>query len=529
MALFAVATLPALAAGEFTTRLYPALEKAQCRLCHNDNGVASTTRLQFPRVSASGEEIDQFGLRLRALVNWAHPEESLLLRKPTNRVPHTGGERIKPGSAEEQALRAWVEYLATLPDAPAQTERAAGAARKTLRRLTNSQYNHTVRDLLGDQTRPADHFPNEDFVNGYTNQAEGQSVSPLLAEAYGRAAERLARSAFRGGDTHKLIPCAPTPACRAEFIRKFGRRAFRRPLSAGEVARYERLLPAKGADFLEGAQLVVETMLQSPHFLFHLASGTYATASRLSYFLWDTMPDEELFRAAESGELSGRAGIEKQTARMLSDPRAADAFDEFLAQWMRFDRLRNAIRDRRLYPEFTSELVSAMTEETRRLFRSLVWQDGNFLDFFKADYAYLSPELAKLYGLPSPREPWARVDFGAGSPRAGIIGQGTFLALTSKPADTSPTERGLFVREHFLCQVVPPPPAGVNTTLPPVTDEKPTTTFSLERIWARRNLSHQHIPKRYGGGSHSHREGEPDHFRTLGLRKSRDSDECICA
>src|SRR5207249_11543989 len=121
----------------------------------------------------------------------------------------------------------------------------------------------------------------------------------------------------------------------------------------------------------------------------------------------------------------------------LNDPRAADAFDEFLAQWMRFDRLRNAIRDRRLYPEFTSELVSAMTEETRRLFRSLVWQDGNFLDFFKADYAYLSPELAKLYGLPSPREPWARVDFGAGSPRAGIIGQGTFLALTSKPADTS--------------------------------------------------------------------------------------------
>jgi len=182
--LLATVTLPALASEDFAGRLYPVLEKAQCRLCHNDNGVASTTRLQFPRSSATPEEIDRFGLRLRALVDRAHPEESLLLRKPTNRVPHTGGQRIAPGSAEDAALRAWVDYLATLPDAAVQSERASGPARKTLRRLTSSQYNHTVRDLLGDQTHPADHFPNEDFVNGYTNQAEGQSVSPLLAEAY---------------------------------------------------------------------------------------------------------------------------------------------------------------------------------------------------------------------------------------------------------------------------------------------------------------------------------------------------------
>src|SRR5215467_12172119 len=101
-------TVPALATGPFSTQLYPALEKAQCRLCHNDNGVASTTRLQYPRLSATSEEIDRFGLGLRALVDRAHPEESLLFRKPTNRMAHTGGERIKQGSTEEQALRAWV-------------------------------------------------------------------------------------------------------------------------------------------------------------------------------------------------------------------------------------------------------------------------------------------------------------------------------------------------------------------------------------------------------------------------------------
>jgi hypothetical protein len=222
--------------------------------------------------------------------------------------------------------------------------------------------------------------------------------------------------------------------------------------------------------------MVVEAMLQSPHFLFHLASGRYGTASRLSYFLWNTMPDEELFQAAEHGDLSAKPGVERHVRRMLDDSRAHDALDGFLAEWMRFDRLNNAIRDRRLFPEFTSELISALTEETRRLFGSLVWEDGDFREFFTARYAYLSPELARLYGLPAPREPWARVEFGLESERAGVLGQGTFLALTSKPADTSPTERGLFVREHFLCQIVPPPPAGVNTTLPPVTDEKPLTT-----------------------------------------------------
>jgi len=110
------------------------------------------------------------------------------------------------------------------------------------------------------------------------------------------------------------------------------------------------------------------------------------------------------------------------------------------------------------------------------LFRSLVWEDRDFREFFTASYAFLSPDLAKLYGVPAPREPWGRVEFGTGSERAGVLGQATFLALTSKPVETSPTERGLFVREHFLCQVVPPPPPGVNTTLPPVTDEKPMTT-----------------------------------------------------
>ncbi len=363
----------------------------------------------------------------------------------------------------------------------------AQPAPSAMRRLTHSQYNHTVRDLLGDPSRPADQFPKEDFVHGFTNQSAGQSLSPLLAEAYNRAAEKLARNAFRGGDGRGLVGCRPAgpadAACRERFIRTFGRRAFRRPLTQEEASRYSRIHreeSLRAGDFLRGSQLVVEVMLQSPHFLFHLEEGSapesYRIASRLSYFLWDSMPDEELFADADAGRLAAPGGIRATAERLLASERARLAMDEFLAQWIRFDRLRNAIRDRRLYPEFTAELVEAMFEETRRLFRSLAWEDRNFTEFFTADYAFLSSSLASLYRLPAPAEEFDRVPLPADSGRAGILGQATFLTLTSKPVDTSPTERGLFIREHFLCQIVPPPPPGIDTTLAALTDEKPMTT-----------------------------------------------------
>src|SRR5581483_5182398 len=180
----------------FVTNLYPVLEKAQCRMCHNDNGVASATRLQFPPDDAAAAEIARFGLGLKRLVNPAQPDQSLLFRKPTNRIQHTGGERIHPGSAEEKTLRAWIDYLASAKSTQETTETQLRKSPVVLRRLTHSQYSHTLQDLIGDQTHPADQFPGEDFVHGFTNQAEAQSVSPLLAEAYNRAAEKAARTAF---------------------------------------------------------------------------------------------------------------------------------------------------------------------------------------------------------------------------------------------------------------------------------------------------------------------------------------------
>ena len=324
--------------GSFSNKLYPILKDAGCAACHNSNGVASATRLHFPDADATPERIEAFGNSLVRLVDRDHPDESLLLKKPTLRVPHTGGLRIKPGSAEEAVLKAWIQTLASLSgDALAKAMKdsdveqapigGSAAPPAVLRRLTHSQYNNTVRDLLGDQTAPANQFPSEDFVDGFKDQYNAQNMSPLLAEAYSTAAEKLARNAFRNGDTHGLIPCKASEECRDKFIRSFGLRAFRRPLDAGEEKRYRRLF-ATETDFMKGAQLVVEAMLQSPNFLFRLDATSnpkwkpYAAASRLSYMLWDSMPDAALMEAAANGELSTPAGVEKMSRRMLQDPRA---------------------------------------------------------------------------------------------------------------------------------------------------------------------------------------------------------------
>lgn len=373
------------------------------------------------------------------------------------------------------------------------------------RRLTHSQYNNTVRDLLGDHTRPADQFPPEDFVNGFKNQVSAQDIPPLLAQIYANAAERLARTAFLGGrDDNKLIPCRPQSpadsACATKFVQTFGGRAFRRPLSEAEVRRYSSLLlteAKRGKDFLKGAQIVVEGMLQSPKFLFRIEQGgvnqPYDVANRLSYFLWETMPDASLMNAARAGKLSTPAAVELAVRGMVNDPRSKVALDEFVSQWLRFDLIRNSVKDRRLFPQFNEELAVAMTEETRRTIADIVWSDRSFMEIFTTPYGFLNPDLASLYKLPAPPEEFAKTAYPEATGRAGILSQGMFLALTSKPGETSPTVRGFFVRDHFLCQQVPDPPPGTNSSLPPLSPDRALT--------ARQRLS-EHVANPVCAGCH---------------------------
>jgi hypothetical protein len=478
----------------FPTKVYPVLEAAQCRICHTRDGVASATRLRFPEKDATGDHIQAFGLSLVALVDRPSPKNSLLLAKPTNRAQHTGGQRIVPGSPEERLLMQWIDYLATASDDTLAAARrrssstAAPSVNQLVRRLTHSQYNNTVCDLVGDHSRPAQRFPAEDFVDGFKNQLRHQGMPPLLVETYSSAAERIALNAFRAGDIQGLIPCKPASAtdmhCRDEFVRGFGLRAFRRPLRDSEVRRYAAAFSAQAratGKFLDGARVVVEAMLQSPKFLFHVEAGPdgqsvdYAVASRLSYLLWDTMPDKSMFAAAARGELRSPEGRERAARRLLENPQASQALDEFFSQWLRFDRVLNASKERRRYPEFGPELAAAMVEETRRLLQHLMWSDSNFMELFTAKYGFLNSELTALYNLPDPPAQFELVKFPAGSRRAGLLGHASVLASTAGPIETSPTARGILVREQLLCQHVPPPPPNINTTLADPTEENPLT------------------------------------------------------
>ena len=299
-----------------------------------------------------------------------------------------------------------------------------------------------MRDLLKDASDPASAFPTEDYVNGFKNQYEALSVSPILADAYSRAAERLAANAFRRGDSRGLIPCKPSSetdaACRTQFIQTFGRRAFRRPLDPAEVAVQESIFKAQKT-FLAGAQAVVETMLQSPSFIFWLERSPrpkwspYAKASRLSYFLWATMPDDDLLERAGRGELDTPEGVEGITRRMLADPRAKAGVDEFVSEWLRFDRVMNTSRERRLFPLFGRELAKSMTEEARRFIGDLVWNNRNFMEAFTANYSFINSDLAAVYKVPPPARDFQRVDFPENAERAGLIGQALFLTLSINP------------------------------------------------------------------------------------------------
>ena len=489
----------------FQTQVFPIFEAAKCAGCHAPSGVASATRLHFPEQGATPAQIQAFGLSLSTLVDRADASRSLLLTKPTNVERHTGGVRIKPGSAEAQIVAKWAASLASASDATLAAAMTAllategeAAPKQLVRRLTHAQYDNTVRDLLGDYSRPAERFPPEDYVDGFKNQLTGQGMPPLLVETYSTAAERLALNAFRIGDVNGLVPCKPASfgdqKCRDAFVRRFGLRAFRRPLTEDEVTRYSTVFSEQAKvsrRFLDGARVVVEAMLQSPNFLFHVEAGPdgkhsdYDVASRLSYLLWNTMPDAVLFDAAAKGELGTPGGRERMARRMIDNaPKRRDALDQFFEEWLRFDRVINAVKANR-FQAFTPELAIAMAEETRTLLHHLVSTDQNFMDALTADYSFLTSELAEVYGLPAPKEQFEMVKFPADSNRAGILGQGTFLASTAGPTDTSPTARGIFIRERLLCQHVPPPPPGVITTLPdPLVDQKPK---------GRRQLMVEHV------------------------------------
>ncbi len=359
----------------------------------------------------------------------------------------------------------------------------ASAGPAPLRRLTQEQYRNTVRQLLGVKDLGTD-LPVDEGTAGFFGNTIAP-VSELHLEKYGRAAELVARSAVK--NLAGLLPCKqPVPAaeqrtCAASFVEGFGRRAYRRPLSAEEKGTLVGLYDAgvKTSGFAGGIRLVLEAILQSPHFLYlvepmppgpgsqPVAIPPHAMASRLAYFLWNSTPDETLLAAAEANQLRTREQIAAQTRRMLADRRFADTVASFHLQWLDLTELEGVEKRNKIYPLFTHELRDSMKEETVRFADHVVREGDGLLDtLLRGRFSFADNRLRELYGLPKlPKDAWTKVDFSQ-APRGGLLTQASVMSMHAHWDQPSLVLRGKLIREKLLCTVLPPPPPDVNNTLP---------------------------------------------------------------
>jgi mono/diheme cytochrome c family protein len=261
--------------------------------------------------------------------------------------------------------------------------------------------------------------------------------------------------------------------CARRICERLARRAFRRPVTDAEVDRLTRLVEmarAHGDSFDKGIQLAVQAVLVSPHFLFKIERdrklldkpypiGEHELATRLSYFLWSSMPDDELFRLADRGVL--RKYLDAQVRRMLKDPKADALGENFAGQWLQVRNVKSIMIDPALFPQFDDELRAAFAKETTLFFEAIVKEDRSILDFLDGDFSYVNGRLARYYGIPGVSGPEFRRVSLKGTPRGGILTQGSVLTVTSNATRTSPVKRGKYILETLFNAPPPPPPPDV--------------------------------------------------------------------
>ncbi|HEX6273180.1 MAG TPA: DUF1592 domain-containing protein [Polyangiaceae bacterium] len=362
-------------------------------------------------------------------------------------------------------------------------------ARTPLRRLTRFEYANTVRELLHVDPAPARDLPADEVTNGFDNNAGVLTVSALHAEKYVLASEALAKSAVQ--NLGALAPCdaasAGEEACAREFARSFGRRAFRRPLTSEDETAFMTAYTAgrTGGSHAEGIEVMIRAALQSPNFLYRLelprgveagqrlvALDPYELATRLSYLIWASGPDDALLDAAANGALATKEQVGEKARQMLADPKAKISIANFFGQWTNTNRLEITTKNTALFPTFSTELRDAMARELPAFLNDVLFSgDHSLRTLLTAPVAYVSGPLAALYGVTAPAGSETtpmRVELPANQGRAGILTQAGFLSVQGHPDQTSPVLRGKFVRAMMLCQPPPPPPDDVNISLPEV-------------------------------------------------------------
>ena len=397
----------------------------------------------------------------------------------------------QPTDAERVKLMTWIRSFA-----PTEIDCSDAAREKAMnqvhggvmsRRMNRAEYNHTVRDLIGLDLNPADAFPADGAGGeGFDNNGDALFISPMLLEKYLAAAEKVLDAALAPNASRevrrKILVAQPGPQVSARdaaktVIADFAHRAFRRPVTETEVNRLLTLFDRarkRGEPFEAAIKLPLEGVLISPHFLFLVETehdqhglcriNDFVLASRLSYFLWSSMPDEELFTLANSNQLHEPEILKQQTRRMIKDPRSRAMTENFAIQWLGIEELGTSVRpshDR--FPDYDDKLAELMKQETILFFDTIFREDRSLLELLDADYTFANDRLAKLYGIPDVTGAELRRVKLPDRSRGGIVGMASILTATSFPLRTSPVLRGKWVMETILGGKVPPPPpeAGI--------------------------------------------------------------------
>lgn len=472
--------------------LFPLLEQ-RCLDCHDDEMKKGDVSFDFLRQPGAGAA--RHDIRL-----WGKVREQI----------RAGTMPPKPKPALENAQRdTMLRWIQSNEQAVLEMpEGRPGKARS--RRLNREEYNNTLRDLLGIAKRPGDKFPADGAGGeGFTNNADTLSLSPLLVEKYLEAANEAIAEVWQRGDLRaRLLEPVKSDKLAADVgaelaLRPFLARAYRRPPTEAQVQAVLKVFrqtwdqqAAKNWD--EAMKVMFKAVLVSPPFLF-LEEKTgpadakearrldsYEMASRLSYFLWSSMPDAELLRLAAQNKLQDDAVLEAQVKRLLAHENARAFTKNFAGQWLRFEEVFNTVDlDRRKYPEFTGELRQAMYDEIFTFCDHLLRRNGRVLDCLDSDYSYLNEPLAKVYEVPGVQGKGFRQVKFTNNRRGGLTGMAAILASTAYPQRTSPVLRGKWILENLLGTPPPPPPPNVGAL--PEDDRALKETTLRKRLEAHRN------------------------------------------
>jgi hypothetical protein len=352
--------------------------------------------------------------------------------------------------------------------------------------LTRAEYHNTVKDLLGtDVPDVAKDLPKEPLVLGFDNNADLNRATTEGVTRYLEGAETVAAYVVAHSKS-KLVTCAvEDAACGADFVKRVGRRVFRRALAPEEQTRFDLLFgQTLGTENFDTAlEWTLVAMLQSPQFLYRFETGELSgsrtrkisgeeLASKLSYFLWASTPDEALLHAAESGELDTAEGLRAQAQRMLADPKAEANFERFFSLWLNFDVIASTEKYASAYPDYTPDLAKAWRTSLSLYIRNVWRYQRGFDALFTSNTLYANNQMA-LYGTPALSAEFQAMTMST-QERSGVLSQPGLLARLAGPDQSSPIRRGIFVLDHVLCQPPPPPPGNV-AIVPPAPRPDATT------------------------------------------------------